>query len=318
MVTGRPKVSVIVPLYNAEKTLARCLDSILAQQRDFPIEIIVGDDGSSDMSRQLLSQYTEKYPEIIRPFFNESNFGSVNNYYYLIENAEADYLAFCDHDDFWHDPLKLKKQVEILDANPDAVMTYGDYDLLEESSGRLKAGYRQREGENPPSGMIYEELMRKNYVGAVAVCCRADVTKDVIREHEMMNRPEWTTYDYPLWLALALKGNILYLPESLGTYWKRTSSVSQDQSKSKQLTFEYGIWNIRAYFMRQQAVASELGNTLLKKGGETTVRYLFFNKKDQELHEFSEAKTLPVRTLRARMIMKASFSRRLLDLMRRF
>lgn len=111
------KVSVIVLTYNHEKYIKQALDSILMQQVDFKYEILVGDDASTDGTREILKRYEQKYPEIIKLFLNKENLGASRNSYNMLMFAKGKYLATCEGDDYWTDIDKLKIQVEFLEKN---------------------------------------------------------------------------------------------------------------------------------------------------------------------------------------------------------
>lgn len=83
--SATPKVSVIVCTYNQEQTIARSLESILTQKTDFPYEIILADDCSSDSTPEICADYARRYPDIIRPFLNKRNKGVVDNYFDCVE-----------------------------------------------------------------------------------------------------------------------------------------------------------------------------------------------------------------------------------------
>ncbi|GAA0871233.1 hypothetical protein GCM10009117_03790 [Gangjinia marincola] len=123
--TNRPKVSVCITAYNHEKYIKECLDSVLRQKTNFPVEILVGEDNSTDATRAICESYALKYPERITLFLHQdSNKILVRkaaigrfNFVYNIYQAKGEYIALIDGDDYWKDPLKLQKQADFLDAN---------------------------------------------------------------------------------------------------------------------------------------------------------------------------------------------------------
>ncbi len=302
----QPMVSVIVPLYNAESTIERCLDSILAQQCDFPFQILVGDDCSSDNSRAILQRYAHANPDKVVAILNQNNLGVIGNYCSLVDQATGKYLAFCDNDDFWHNPEKLQKQVAILDANPQAVMTYGDFNRIDESAGVTRENYRRNKGDHPPSGNIYETILLRNYIGAVTVCCRTSEARQALRDINMAQQTEWTTPDYPLWLALCARGEAIYLDESLATYWLRTHSTSQSDNRAKRSGFTYGIWKIREYFINRYPLSRPVKQKALENGANLQINYYFYNKKYVELRTYIDNLTVRPSSRRSRVISYCS------------
>ena len=109
-------ISVIVCAYNQEGTIARTLDSILRQQCHLPVEIILGEDCSTDHTLDVCRQYAERYPESIRLMANAQNKGIIDNYFDCLLAAQGQYIADCAGDDEWSDPEKLEKELRIMEA----------------------------------------------------------------------------------------------------------------------------------------------------------------------------------------------------------
>lgn len=127
-----PVVSVCVQTYNQIDYLPSCLDGILMQKTNFDLEILLGEDASSDGTRELCIEYAQKYPDKIRLFLHErennikvegNNTGIFNSLYNFF-SAKGKYIAYCDGDDYWTDPDKLQKQVDFMDKNPEYVISY--------------------------------------------------------------------------------------------------------------------------------------------------------------------------------------------------
>lgn len=117
-------VSVLCTAYNHEQYLRECLDSFLSQETDFPFEVLVNDDCSTDGTAAILREYAEKYPEIIRPFYQEKNLFSQVKMPGLFErvfypNLKGKYINICEGDDKFSDSHKLQMQVDFLEAHSD-------------------------------------------------------------------------------------------------------------------------------------------------------------------------------------------------------
>lgn len=118
-----PLVSICCLTYNHAPFIRKCLDGFLMQQTDFPIEILIHDDCSTDGTDDIIREYTAKYPDVIFPLYEEENqysmggAGKMDLYNYT--RARGKYIAYCEGDDYWTDPLKLQKQVDFMEANPD-------------------------------------------------------------------------------------------------------------------------------------------------------------------------------------------------------
>jgi glycosyltransferase involved in cell wall biosynthesis len=140
----QPVVSVYTATYQHGRYIAQCLDSILAQKTSFPFELIIGDDGSTDGTREICIRYAEKHPDIIRLFLRDRktshlfdrNGKSVKllNNVFCIRSCRGKYLASCEGDDYWTDPLKLQKQVDFLEQHPEMAGCYHDTMVIHEDS----------------------------------------------------------------------------------------------------------------------------------------------------------------------------------------
>lgn len=145
-VSSAPILSICVQTYQHKNYIKECLDSILMQQTDFSFEILLGDDESTDGTREICMEYARKAPDKIRLFLhhrennikiNEEPSGRFNFMYNLF-SAKGEYIALCDGDDYWTDPLKLQKQLEFFKSNPQTVFTFTSNKYLFQD-GRLKS-----------------------------------------------------------------------------------------------------------------------------------------------------------------------------------
>ena len=112
-----PIVSICTITYNHEKFITEALDSFLMQETEFPFEIVIDDDCSIDDTANIIRAYMKKYPNIIKANLRSNNVGSTINYMENMQRARGKYLALCEGDDYWTDPLKLQKQVSFLREN---------------------------------------------------------------------------------------------------------------------------------------------------------------------------------------------------------
>ena len=169
-----PMVSVKVSTYQHVDFIEDCLEGILMQETDFPVEILIGEDESDDGTREICKEYAEQYPEQIRLFLHrrENNIaihGRPTPKFqatYTRFMCRGKYVAMCEGDDYWRDPKKLQKQVEVLEANPEHVLSHHSAQIVSVSEGCAR-------GEVPKSevrrGMSGEELMRNPFLSTVTV-----------------------------------------------------------------------------------------------------------------------------------------------------
>ena len=125
------KVSIICTNYNKGDWVREAIDSFLNQKTNFDFEIIIIDDASTDHSYKIIQEYQNKFPEKVRTFRNEVNLGITKTWKKICREAKGQYIARCDSDDFWIDPLKLQKQVDLLDASIDSLWSNTEFDMVD-------------------------------------------------------------------------------------------------------------------------------------------------------------------------------------------
>lgn len=113
------KCSILCNTYNHEATIAQAIDGFLMQKTEYPFEILIHDDASTDSTKEIIEKYAKQYPDLIKPIFQMSNQTRLGKSVTEINlsRAQGDYIALCEGDDYWIDPLKLQRQVDILEAD---------------------------------------------------------------------------------------------------------------------------------------------------------------------------------------------------------
>ncbi len=123
-------VDILMPVYNHEKFIDDALAGVVMQKTSFKYRLIIGEDFSTDGTRAIIESYVVKYPNIIDAFYREKNLGPYGNSGLLFKEMKAKYIAICEGDDYWTDPLKLQKQVEFMESNPDYSICYHLVNIL--------------------------------------------------------------------------------------------------------------------------------------------------------------------------------------------
>ena len=118
------KVTVICVIYNQEKYLPKCLDGLAEQKTNFPFEVVLHDDASTDRSVEIINRYCERYPEIFVPILQKTNQYSRRIPFFkrLLDEVKGEYIALCEGDDYWCDPYKLQKQYDYMNTHPECSM----------------------------------------------------------------------------------------------------------------------------------------------------------------------------------------------------
>lgn len=135
----QPLVSICCTAYNHEKYIAQALDSFLAQKCDFPFEILVHDDVSTDRTAEIIREYAQRYPDIVKPMFqteNQYSKGVPINETFNFPRAQGKYIALCECDDFWCDNTKLQRQIAHMESDPGCTFSFTNGYVHDESGAR--------------------------------------------------------------------------------------------------------------------------------------------------------------------------------------
>ncbi|PTX44086.1 glycosyl transferase family 2 [Christiangramia gaetbulicola] len=188
---GDPIVSVSVVTYQHKKFIEKCLNGILNQKTNFLYEILLGEDHSSDGTRDICIWYAEKYPEKIRLFLhNRKNNIKINgsttgrfNFLYNLNAARGKYIAICEGDDYWTDPLKLQKQVDFLEK-------YTKYSYCAHNSKRLKDGELIA---NPLKShtITFNNHIYSNYINTCTLIFRKDCISNMPKILQLGDAIDW-------------------------------------------------------------------------------------------------------------------------------
>ena len=130
---SNPVVSICCITYNHEKYIEETIDSFLMQETDFPFEVVIGEDCSTDNTRKIVEKYKEMYPNIIKLIVSENNVGMQANGQRTMEACIGEYMALCEGDDYWTDKNKLQIQKDFLESNPEYIICYTDVEAFNEN-----------------------------------------------------------------------------------------------------------------------------------------------------------------------------------------
>ncbi|HEY8353177.1 MAG TPA: glycosyltransferase family A protein [Sphingomonadales bacterium] len=218
-----PAISVVIPAYNAERTVAETLDSVLAQSmQDF--EIIVVNDGSRDATGAILDFYAERHPGKVRVIHQE-NTGQARARNNGIAAARGRYIAFNDADDIWA-PEKLERQLRFLEDNPEYGLCYTEGMTIDEKGRKKEPFGATREF----TGRCFETLITRNNIIGSSVMVRRAVLDDVgVFNPELRACENWE-----LWTRIARKYPIACIDEKLSFYRQHGGNMSKDIDRMRE------------------------------------------------------------------------------------
>jgi glycosyltransferase involved in cell wall biosynthesis len=253
-----PRVSVQVTTYQHAPYIGRCLDGILMQQTSFPIEILVGDDESTDGTREICLRYAERHPDRIRLFLCRRELSHVPwhgndimlNGYWLFCASRGKYLAICEGDDYWTDPLKLEKQVDALERRPEVGLVHSDADYFFVATGQRIANYGASRGHRySTSGeWVHDRFMASEYP---IISCTVLFTRRLL---DAIDYGEWLFFqsaDTYLWMEFSRHAQFLYLPGSTAVRQLLRESVSQSADPRRILAFRLSGYALFRHFLQK-------------------------------------------------------------------
>lgn len=218
---GEVIVSVLVLTYNHIKFIKQALDSILCQKTNFNYEIVIGDDCSTDGSREVIKEYKRKYPDKIRAFFQKKNIGAVKNGYCVLKKARGKYLAQLETDDYWNDEYKLQKQVDWLEQHRDYIGCATWCDVVDENGNIIpEKNTRDEDTFWHYCGDVWtlKQCEEGKYPGHTSTLVYANIYKrplynykEMVKWHDMIGDRSNVTF-------LAMNGNIYNIRESMSCY----------------------------------------------------------------------------------------------------
>lgn len=153
-----PLLSICCLAYNHAPYIRQCLDGFMMQKTDFAFEVLIHDDASTDGTADIIREYEAKYPDIIKPIYqteNQYSKGIKISGTYQFPRAKGKYIAMCEGDDYWIDPLKLQKQVDFLEANEDYSLCCHRYKIYDEKSELWTEDYGSELFHENPEGVEF-------------------------------------------------------------------------------------------------------------------------------------------------------------------
>lgn len=240
-------ISVIMVAYNGEAYIRQALDSIVSQKFSGTFEILVADDRSTDNTAAIIREFAEKYPNIVKPTYREKNLGFSDNIYDVLINAKGTYLAICDNDDYWIDPLKLQKQYDYMEAHPECGFICSAAQLVDEQDRPMNI-------VRTPYVESFVDLM-KSQVDVIApsiIMRRTQFMQMVADSKWFIDKQYFFDTVWIYWFSY--KKAIHYMPDILTAYRVRSESGSHSEDLEKQNKMDKRSWELKVRFMNMHDV----------------------------------------------------------------
>lgn len=217
-------ISVVIPSYNRADTVGQTIDSILAQKVDADVEIVIGDDCSTDNAREVLLKYKEQHPDTIRLLFHEQNMGLGANWATCVKACKGKYICNCDNDDYWHNEHKLQIQLDYMESHPESNICITNHRTHNRTTGEIKEFEVTLDHSD-----IQRSMWHSQYFCNATIMYRADFLKAHLDLDEFIKR-RFTLQDWPAWVILSAYSDIDVLPVSTATFGIETVSITRPDS----------------------------------------------------------------------------------------
>jgi len=240
-------VSISCIAYNHEKYIEDAIEGFLMQKTNFRYEILLHDDASTDRTADIIRKYEMKYPEIIYPIYQKENqyskgvkVGKFNR-----SRARGKYIALCEGDDYWIDPLKLQKQVGYMEKHPECSMCFHAAYKVNENKKKMRRHIR-------PAKRDKEFSVDEIIMGGGGLFSTNSV---LYLGKNKINRPDFYNNapigDYPMAIYMALKGKVFYMDEFMSAY-----RVGNKKSWTNKITYDYE--KAKKYYDRLELMFDEI------------------------------------------------------------
>jgi glycosyltransferase involved in cell wall biosynthesis len=274
-----PKVSILMVTYNHESFIAQAIESVLMQETNFSYELVIGEDCSTDKTREIVQNFAAKYPEKIRLLLPEKNLGLLGkiNFIQTYQACRGEYVAILEGDDYWTDSQKLQKQVEFLDSHPDFSCCFHNAIISDEQNPEKNSNYCLPEQAKV---VLLENILLENVIPTCST---------MFRNKLINNFPDWyyelLPSDWPLHILHAEKGKIGYINEIMavrrvheGGIWSSLNDIKKHDEiiKACHILQKYFKNQYYRYFLKQAEAKSCLANVytyLVVKNNASSGKY---------------------------------------------
>ncbi len=237
-------VTICTITYNQQEYIEDALKSILMQKTNFPFQVIISDDCSTDNTAQIIKKYEKMYPDKIKAFYNNQNIGAHQNYIFCLSQAKSKYLVVNEGDDYFLDPYKLQKQVDFLEKNPDYSICFHPVKIIYENSKKIRT-YPKNTLFN--HNFNFKTLLEHNFIQTNSAMYRWGFCDTNIKE---VFPRDILPGDWYLHLLHAKTGKIKMLKSKMSAYRKHSGGIWFEKFKgqnnlvygTKIINFHKAVW----------------------------------------------------------------------------
>lgn len=290
-----PTVSICCTTYNHEPYIAEAIDGFLMQETDFPFEILIRDDCSTDKTASIVKEYADKYPNLIKPVFEKENTFSkgVKPMPQLYKIAKGKYIALCEGDDYWTDPLKLMMQVNFLENNLDYMMCFTSSENYDQSK---KTVIRQFPNYLEDKDYTLIEIFKSNITNTCTVMYR-NINMEFPSIFQTFALGDWPTH-----ILYAQQGKIRYIAKNTAIYrvhiggiWTSSQDITKIENSINMLL------GMNTYFERKYE--KEIHESIARLVLLEAFKYFQMKEVKKGLYFYQKSKSFTIVPIREKIIM---------------
>lgn len=277
-----PVVSVKMITYNQAPYIAEAIEGVLRQKTIFPFELVIGEDCSTDGTREIVFDYKKKYPQIIVVVTSDKNVGSSGNSYRTLKACRGKYVAICEGDDYWHFPYKIQKQVDYMGSHPECGLLLTDADKYYQKNNKILSRSNFKNGFQKRTNLTIEQLIRIE--GEMTkFTCTAMVRRhlcDKVTEEDpyLYQSGEFLMGDTQLWAELSLIGKVTYIPDSTATYRVLDESASKSKDRQKLCRFWKSVYEMQLYLCEKHKLSEDIRKNAASQWNDYSLELAFFER----------------------------------------
>ncbi|MGB8644431.1 MAG: glycosyltransferase [Anaerolineae bacterium] len=232
---GHVDISILMITYNHEKYIAQAIESVLAQETRLEYELVIGEDCSTDRTREIVLDFQRRYPDKIRLLLRDRNLGMQRNFLDTLRACRGKYIAWLEGDDYWLGTDKLQKQADFLDSHPDYAICFHSVSILNE--GHVVEPYLWNELWKKNTFTL-EELLVADFIPSCSAMFRNGLTPELPDRFFQLGHSDW-----PIFVLIARHGLIGYIEGRMAVYRLHAGGVTAQHDDLRRAQFALMLYD---------------------------------------------------------------------------
>ncbi len=261
--------------YNHRPYIEPAVKCVLDQKTDYSVELVIGEDCSTDGTREVVFDLQRRFPGHIRVVTTENNVGAHKNLLRTERACRGDYVAYCEGDDLWHDPGKLSKQVSFLKSHPDYSMVHSNCHRYFVAENHLERNSLTVSKDLDDSKSYEDMLLGRRLMMTVTVMVQRDKLVRVLESCPECTDSKWPMADAQRWLELSRLGKVGCIHEALATKNMLSESASSSQDSRKLLRFFLAARELHCHYLEKYPVTAEVNRAVREKQAAALLHHAY-------------------------------------------